>query len=165
MSELVEAWNTVGPEYPDYNLLIIGQSSPSYLDELKSSVKAENIIFTGEMSHENAIKAVSESEVFILPSYTEGFPNAVVEAMALKKPVIASNVGAIPEMLENDCGILIKPRDVEEIVFALRKVLSDEKLRDRISENALNKVNSEYKIQIVYEHYKENWRKVKENRK
>lgn len=163
VSELVEAWNTVGSEYPDYNLLIIGQSSPAYLEELKSNIKADNIIFAGEMPHEKAMEAVMESEVFILPSYTEGFPNAVVEAMALKKPVIASCVGAIPEMLENDCGILINPKSSEEIISALRKLLSDKELRERIATNALNKVDSEYKIETVYKQYKEIWNKVKEN--
>lgn len=163
VSELVEAWNTVGLEYPDYKLLIIGQSSPAYLEELKSNIKADNIVFAGEMSHEKAMEAVMESEAFILPSYTEGFPNAVVEAMALKKPVIASAVGAIPEMLENECGILIEPKKTEEIISALRKLLSDKELRKRISTNALNKVNSEYKIETVYKQYKEIWNNVKED--
>lgn len=162
VSELVGAWNTVGPEYPDYKLLIIGQSSPAYLEELKSNSKADNIVFAGEMSHEKAMEAVMESEAFILPSYTEGFPNAVVEAMALKKPVIASAVGAIPEMLGDDCGILIEPKKTEEIISALRKMLSDKELRERISANALKKVNSEYTIETVYKQYKKIWNNVKE---
>lgn len=163
VSELVEAWNTVGTEYPDYKLLIIGQSSPKYLEELKNSIKADNIAFSGEMSHENAMKSVAESEVFILPSYTEGFPNAVVEAMALKKTVIASAVGAIPEMLGDDCGILIEPKSSEEIASALRKTLPDRELRERISANALSKVNSEYKIETVYKQYQKIWENVRRN--
>ena len=162
VSELVEAWNTVGLEYPDYKLLIIGQSSPAYLEELKSKVTVNNILFTGEMSHEKAMEAVAQSEAFILPSYSEGFPYVVLEAMALKKPVIASTVGAIPVMLANDCGILINPKSSEEIVSALRKVLSDKKLQEHLSTNALSKVNSEYKIETVYKQYKEIWNNVKD---
>lgn len=165
VSELVEAWNTVGQEYPDYKLLVIGQSRSEYLEKLKNKVKTENIIFTGEMPHEKAMETVAESEAFILPSYTEGFPNAVVEAMALKKPVVASTVGAIPEMLEDDCGILIKPKSSEEIIMALRKVLSDKELRERISANALSKVNSEYTIETVYKQYKEIWNSAKDGRR
>lgn len=161
VSELVEAWNTVGSEYPDHNLLIIGQSSPGYLEELKSSVTVNNIYFTGEMPHEKAMETVAQSEVFILPSYSEGFPNAVLEAMALKIPVIATSVGAIPEMFENDCGILIEPKSIEEIILALRKILSDKELQERISANALNKVDSEYTIETVYEEYKEIWNNAK----
>ncbi len=157
VSELVEAWNTVGAEYPEYNLLIIGQSKPEYLEVLKSAVKVDNITFAGEMSHDAAMKAVAESEIFVLPSYTEGFPNAVVEAMALKKPVIATSVGAIPEMLENDSGILINPKSPEEIISALRQLLSDSDLRERISKNALAKVNSEYNIDTVYKSYRKIW--------
>ena len=157
VSELVKAWNTVGAEYSDYNLLIIGQSNTEYYEELKIKAKVPNIIFAGELPHNKAMEAVAESEVFILPSYTEGFPNAVVEAMALKKPVIASAVGAIPEMLEGDCGILIEPRSADDIISALKKTLTDKELRERISSNAAEKVNKQYKIEIVYEKYKEIW--------
>ena len=103
------------------------------------------------------MEAVAESEVFILPSYSEGFPNAVVEAMALKKPVIASAVGAIPEMLEGDCGILIEPRSTDDIISALKKTLTDKELRERIASNAAEKVTKQYKIEIVYKKYREIW--------
>ena len=160
VSELVEAWNTIGTEYPDYELVLIGQFKTEYLDTLKESLKVENIKFTGEMNHDSAMYAVAESEVFILPSYTEGFPNAVVEAMALKKAVIATDVGAIPEMLEGNCGVLIKPHNVEEIISAVRCVLSDSMFRKSIAENALNKVNLEYTIERVYNKYKKIWSSV-----
>ncbi len=162
VEELVQAWNVVGDEYPEYELLVVGQAKPKYLEELKKTVKVKNIEFTGEMSHDKAMETVAESEVFILPSYTEGFPNAVVEAMALKKPVIATDVGAIPEMLEGDSGVLIKSQSVNEIISALRKVLNDEQFRNNISQNALNKVHSEYAIDIVYSRYKEIWNSIKE---
>lgn len=165
LTELVAAWNTVGKEYPDYKLVVIGQSKPEYLETLKASVKVDNIEFMGEIPHDKAMETVAESEIFILPSYTEGFPNAVVEAMALKKAVIATDVGAIPEMLEDDCGVLIKPKNIDEIVIALRKVLSNKGFRIKLSENALNKVNSEYDIKIVYNRYKEIWDNAKELKK
>jgi len=52
---------------------------------------------------------------FILPSYTEGFPNVILEAMALGKPIIATSVGAIPEILSEECGVVMKPRDQRDI--------------------------------------------------
>lgn len=162
VDELVEAWNTVGEKYPDYKLLVIGQAKTEYLEELKSKVKVENIEFTGEMEHGKAMETLSKSEVFVLPSYTEGFPNAVVEAMALKKSVVATSVGAIPEMLEGDCGILIKPKSVEDTVVALDKVLGDTALRDRLAENARSKVYENYELDAVYSRYKEIWNGVKE---
>jgi len=49
----------------------------------------------------------------VLPSHTEAFPFVVLEAMALGKAIVATDVGAIPEMLAWECGILVKPKDVE----------------------------------------------------
>ncbi|MBQ3593113.1 MAG: glycosyltransferase family 4 protein [Clostridia bacterium] len=162
VSELVQAWNTVGEKYPDYNLIVVGQASADYLEKLKSQAKVGNIEFAGEMPHDKALDAVNESEVFILPSYTEGFPNAVLEAMALKKCVVATDVGAIPEILDGECGILIKPRSVTEIETALEKVLNDKELRECTSENAQNKVCMRYELKSVYARYKEIWDSVKE---
>lgn len=157
VSELVEAWNVIGKEYSDYELFIVGQSKQEYFDTLMENVCVKNITFTGEMKHNEAMKIVADSKVFVLPSYTEGFPNAVLEAMALGNAVIATTVGAIPEMLSDDCGVLISPRNSKELENALRDVLSDEnKIRD-MSQNAEKKVREEYSIEKVYEKYQKIW--------
>lgn len=163
MGELIEAWNTVGAVYPDYTLQIIGQSKPEYFDKLKATVSVPNVCFTGEMAHDDAMTAVAESEIFILPSYTEGFPNAVVEAMALKNAVIGTAVGAIPEMLADDCGIVISPKNSEEIISALKTVLDDPHLSARMAQNAYDKAYTQYEIGKVYKRYQEIWSKTKED--
>ena len=162
VGELIEAWNTVGAEYPDYELLVIGQAKPDYYHEMEKSVKVSNICFAGELEHNKAMEAVAQSQVFILPSYSEGFPNAVVEAMALKKAVIGTSVGAIPEMLGDGCGIIIEPKNVEQIVTALRTVLDNPELRDKLAQNAWNKVQTQYKIETVYAKYREIWNQIEE---
>lgn len=161
ITELVEAWNTVGNEFGDYSLKIIGQYEQSYYDKLQSDIKVKNIEFVGEMSHDDALLSLAESEIFVLPSYTEGFPNAVVEAMALGKAVVASDVGAIPQMLSDGCGEVIKSKSADEIVTALRKVISNSEYRETISKNALNRVYERYTIEKVYELYKDIWLRVK----
>ena len=161
VEELIEAWNTIGNEYSDYNLVVIGQAKPEYFTVLKAMVKADNVCFVGEMAHDDAMQTLAESSVFVLPSYTEGFPNSVVEAMALGKAIVASDVGAIPEMLDGECGIVIKPQNQGEVVEALRKIISDEAFRERISENAYEKAYSEYSLERVYKCYKELWGSVK----
>lgn len=157
IDELVKAWNTVGMEYPDYELMIIGQAKPEYLQILKSKVKVGNIKFVGELLHSDAMEVLSKSSVFVLPSYTEGCPYSVIEAMALKNTVVASSVGAIPEMLSDNCGIVIEPRNVDAIVNGLRIALSNREKSRELAENAFDKVTTNYSQEIIYDKYKEIW--------
>ena len=161
VSELVKAWNVIGEEFPDYKLIIVGQAKQEYFEELRCAATVDNIVFTGEMKHNDAVQLLAESKVFILPSYTEGFPNSVLEAMALKNAVVATKVGAIPEMLADECGVLISPRSVDEIVCALKKVLGDEEKISEMASCAFAKVNREYSIEKVYEQYKKIWNGVR----
>lgn len=71
-----------------------------------------------------------EADIYIIPSYHEGFPRTIWEAMANSCPVIATTVGSIPEFLENEKhALLISPKRVDEIVNAVKRVISDSKLR------------------------------------
>ncbi len=160
VEELIEAWNTLGKEFGDYELAIIGPADNRYLERLKSLKRVENIVFKGEMSHNDAMKALSESEIFVLPSYTEGFPNVVIEAMAYKKTIIATNVGAIPEMLCGDCGIVIEKESAKALENALRQVIGDRQAAERMAQNAYKRVKEQYQIANIYDMYNEIWEKV-----
>ena len=87
-------------------------------------------------------------DVYILPSYTEGFPLGVLEAMSCGLPVIATDVGAISDMIGNEGGILIKPKSSKEIVDALEKISSQD-IREKMSIFNINKVKNEYLINVV----------------
>jgi glycosyltransferase involved in cell wall biosynthesis len=64
------------------------------------------------------------ADVFCLPSYSEGCPNVVVEALACGRPVVATKVGGIPELVNETCGMLIPPRNAGELAKALDRALS-----------------------------------------
>lgn len=164
--ELVKAWNEVTVEFPEYKLLIVGQYKQSYYEQILKTVKCESIQFTGEKSHDDAMSIMAQCSLFVLPSYTEGFPTVILEAMALRKAIVATRVGAIPEMLAGNCGIVIEPHDVHSLAYALRKLLSDSKMRDEFANNSSKKVRCKYNISIVLDIYKDVWaeaikRKVK----
>ena len=67
-------------------------------------------------------------DVFVLPSLTEGTPNAIIEAMAHQKPVVATNVGGIPDLVSDDAGILVPPNDVDALTAALGRLANDPQL-------------------------------------
>ncbi|MEM2174859.1 MAG: glycosyltransferase family 4 protein, partial [Candidatus Micrarchaeia archaeon] len=106
----------------------------------------ENVIFTGpQYDVSNLIK---RSDIFILSSLWEGFPLAILEAMALKVPVIATNVGSVDEIIEDKkTGILINPNSPEEIAESIYILLKNKELRERIIENAFRKVSENFTIE------------------
>ena len=159
VEELLAAWEKKYPQYPDWKLRIIGPYANDYYTNITSRFSTKNVIFDGEKKHDEAMQLLSEAEIFILPSYTEGFPNAVVEAMALKKPIIASSVGAIPDMI-NTCGVVIPPQDVNAIEFALDKLISNDKLRYEMGQKARARMESEYTIENVFSKYAKLWLEV-----
>lgn len=158
IEELIAAWSQL--ELTGWQLDIVGPGDQDYRNMLIDNYQPENVIFHGELDHGKAMAALSESDCFVLPSYTEGFPNVVVEAMALGKPIVATRVGAIPEMLDGECGILIKSHSVAELKAALQLVLGDEKLRITMGTRAQKKAQTEYSLEIVFEKYLSIWRQA-----
>jgi glycosyltransferase involved in cell wall biosynthesis len=78
-----------------------------------------------------------QADVFVLPSYSEGFPHAIWEAAANCCPVITTSVGGIPALLENEeQALLIPPKDVDSLVLAVQRLLSNDALRGRLVEQA-----------------------------
>ena len=160
IEELLRAWNWVGLKHPDYELHIVDPMKDEYKTQLFSMIRVKNVVFCGEMEHEKVLKKVSESAAFVLPSYTEGFPNSILEAMAMKTPVIATKVGAIPEMLSGCCGILTEKKSIGELEQALEKLICHPEKGETIAENAYVKACEKYDIVKILSQYKEIWKEV-----
>ncbi len=157
IEELLEAWERIvnKGENDGYKLRLIGPYKEEYLNELKKRFTFESVEVTGELEHTKVLDTVNESKGFVLPSYSEGFPNAVLEAMALKTTVIGSKVGAIPEMLEGDCGLLIEPQNVDSLYAALTCLIKDDSTN--LTENAYKKATSIYSLNMIINNYMEVW--------
>ena len=159
IDELLEAWDILSEEnLPDgTELLLVGPVSEQYQRELGMRYTCEKVKFMGELPHDEALELLSKSRIFIFPSHTEGFPNAVLEAMGLGRAVIATNVGAVGTMLSHACGIVLDKGDPETIAAAIKHVLNDDEKTLLLSQNAMEKVNREYNIDRVVEKYWETW--------
>ena len=79
--------------------------------------------FEGWVSGENKIDLLNKCQVFVLPSYTEGLPISILEALSYGDFIIATNVGGIPEIVNSDNGILFPPADKHALHEALKKIL------------------------------------------
>lgn len=158
MEELFTAWDTLASAYPDWSLQVIGPYDASYIEELKSRHSLERIELTGEQDHDSAMEMVKTCGLFVLPSYTEGFPNVIEEAMALARPIVATAVGAIPDMLADDCGVVIPPRDAESLRAALEGLMNHDEEREKMGQLAYEKAARTYDLPIVFEEYAAVWK-------
>ena len=155
IEELVQAWVELQPA--GWRLLIVGPGNTEYQQRLIQKYHSAHLEFLGEKSHDKAMRLMADADVFVLPSYTEGFPNVVLEAMALGKPIIATREGAIPEMLADGCGVLVNKQNALELRDALLKVLKDSDLRSRLGARARERVLQEYSIETVFSQYMTAW--------
>lgn len=161
--ELVEACVRI----PNVQLRIVGK----YVDQLKRDLEEiakikENgnwLQFIGEVSHEEVVKEFYKADMFVFPSYTEGFPNVLLEAMACGCPIVSSDVGAIPEMLDigtSDCGLCFKPQDVGEVYSSINALIDNVDLKKKISFKAKERVKKLYAIPKVWMQLLTIWSKL-----
>ena len=106
---------------------------------------SSNVIFTGfQKNIDEWLKAI---DIFVLPSLTEGSPMVLLEAMAHGVPCIASDVGGIPQIIEHNVnGMLVPPSKPDELAWAINALNKNSILRDKISNNAKNKIAQDYNI-------------------
>ena len=157
VEELLEAWEAVHKRHADWVLNIVGPYKQEYYHALGVKYSSDGVVFCGEKKHDEAMDLLNKSAIFILPSYTEGFPNSVLEAMALKKPIIATRVGAIPDMLSDGCGVLVQKGCVSDIAEALDALISENSARVVMGEKARKKLEDEYTIEKAIEQYRGYW--------
>lgn len=159
--ELIEACGESGVAC---NLVMVGPVEGEVKDHLSSIAEqyALSIEFLGTLPKEGVIGEMCSASVLVLPSYTEGFPNVVIEAMAAKCPVIATNVGAIPSMLDSDspdpAGIVVESRNSEALKDALEYLFSNPEKADLFVRNAYRKIENDYAFESVLEQYKSAWK-------
>lgn len=108
----------------------------------------KNVHMHGSVEHDDVLKALDDTDVFLFPSYSEGFSMSLLEAMARGVPVIATDVGANRDMLENEGGIIIPTKDSGAIINAI-KHLEDINIRRRMSEWNVHKVRDKYSVMNV----------------
>ncbi|MHA1721833.1 MAG: glycosyltransferase family 4 protein [Candidatus Baldrarchaeia archaeon] len=145
---LMDAFKHVVKEIPDAKLLIAGKGFlKEYLKhKAKANKIAENVKFLGCIFGETLAKFYMTSDVVVCPSiFAEAFGIVILEAMAAGKPVIATNVGGIPEIVDHEVnGLIVEPHDVKELSNAIIRLLSNDKERQRMGKNAKKKVEERY---------------------
>jgi glycosyltransferase involved in cell wall biosynthesis len=149
---LVEAIPKVLREYPNTLFIFIGSgNSLPYRRRLKElRVPEKNFMFLGYLKESSdLVEYYRASSVFVAPTLYENLPIRVLEAMACGVPVVASNVCAIPEVIDNGVnGILIQPGSVGELAEAICRLLGDPSLRRKMGDNARKTVLEKFNWKV-----------------
>jgi glycosyltransferase involved in cell wall biosynthesis len=136
---LITSMKKIHEEIPDARLVLVGENSEEKerLTALSIQLGIQNCVqFIGMVPHEKVKAFMQQSDIFVLPSLSEGFPNVILEAMACGLPVIASRVGGIPDIItDNTNGYLVEVKDTNDMANKILLLLSDDTLRKKISEN------------------------------
>lgn len=115
------------------------------IEHVKQLIKeygiADIVIFEGWVSGDKKIELLNKSDAYILPSYKEGLPISILEAMSYGMPIISTPVGGIPEIVSNgENGYLVEPGNKEDIYKAIISLLNDSDLRNRMGSVSLSRV-------------------------
>lgn len=149
LTELVMATAALVKSGLSVHLNIVGweaNAEKNYEKELSQIAKEQgiidNITFHGKKKLGEELNGMYRSaDIYVIPSYHEGFPRTIWEAMANSLPVIATRVGGIPSYLEEDINaILIQPKDISAITLAVQRLVTDYNLRGEMVQNNLKLV-------------------------
>ena len=147
---LIEAWPHVLRSVPDAYLLIVGEGSRrDFLESWAAAHKvAHRVIFTGRRDDVPAVTAALD--VAVLPSWREAQGLSVLEAMALSRPVVASDVGGIPEMIENGVtGLLVERDNPVALADAIVRLLTDHVFADTMAHAAHDLVHERFCVELM----------------
>jgi glycosyltransferase involved in cell wall biosynthesis len=133
------------------------------LDRLREEARdlGESVIFTGERLDSERVTARYDIATCTSQPNNEGIPNSLIEAMAAGKPVVASAVDDIPELVENGkTGLLFKSDNLDELVAALKRLIDDASLRKQMGKVGRQKIEREFDLKIQADRYAELYRKL-----
>jgi len=159
---LIEAMPTILHHIPEARLVIVGYGPErGRLEGLVGELGLhDKVAFAGEVPNAELVRYYQKAHLLVLPSIvdsrgdTEGLGIVILEAMACGVPVVASNVGGIPDIIEpNWNGFLSKPGNPPDIADKVVELLSDKRLRERLSQNAIETVRGSFSWEAVAEKF------------
>ena len=125
--------------HPDVRFDVVGELSAQMVEE----TPPDNLRFLGLLPHQDAVAVMDTADVFVFPTYSEGFSLALAEAMARGLPCIVTDVGANADMVENKGGIVVPAQDAAALSAAV-DAIRDKDTRRRMSKWNIQKVNEQY---------------------
>ncbi len=159
--DLIRAARIVLESEPDTTFVSLGvEKSPGTLDRLRSEAGdlGDRMRFLGRRP--DAWAFIATADAFVNPSEVEGLPLAVLEAMQLGTPVVATKVGGVPDVINGDSGILVDAGDPVGLAAAIVRILGDPELGLGLADHARHRVDAEFSLERMVRAYEDLYREV-----
>lgn len=145
--DLLEAFKLLKNEIDDVVLDIVGNGAA--MSDVRTYINknflTESINIHGWLFYKEKENIIKDADIFCLPSHREGLPNSLIEAMASGLASVATNVGNIPDLLiNNENGIIVKPKDFVSLKNQLKNLIVDEKMREYLGRNGYKVAKEKY---------------------
>jgi glycosyltransferase involved in cell wall biosynthesis len=146
--DLIHAFARIAPRFPGAELVCAGEGDVEEAKRLAAELGiADRVSCPGWLSREGMRTQLARATIYALPSYAEGVPMALLEAMSWGVPVLTCPVGGIPEVVQSDYnGLLVTPGDVDAIERALTKLLSSSATRVRLGHAARMTITEKFSL-------------------
>ncbi|MDP2911547.1 MAG: glycosyltransferase [Candidatus Omnitrophota bacterium] len=153
--DILKIVSSIEKEVPGVCFYLAGDGDIEKVSRICREKRIEkNVHLSGWLDRPQLTAMLRNADVFLLPSYNEGLPIAILEAMASGLPVISTRVGGIPEAVEDGVnGFLINPGDIEDMKSKIITLLKDRDLRQRMGRISFEKINSTFRLDRVMEKF------------
>lgn len=155
--EFVEAIKLLRQDNLNFKAIVAGNGADflQVKDEINASGLDNYIDLKGWVLDNKKIELLAESDIYVLPTYFDGFPNSLLEAMAAGKACIGTRVGAIPDMIEdNFSGLLIDKQNHIQLYEALKALIADSRKRYNMAVNARERIRRTNTLEKTVDKYK-----------
>jgi glycosyltransferase involved in cell wall biosynthesis len=151
---ILEAVKLLIPEFPDIKIKFAGEGR--LLEIVKKQARETGIekhtFFEGRV--DNVFEFLNDTDIFVLPSLSEGLPNAVLEALYMERPVVATRVGGIPEVITSgENGILVEPGNVQQLTDGIRCFLRNPEKGIKMGKTGRDTVLKRFKMDVMVDNY------------
>ncbi len=144
---LFQALDILLKKHPETCLTLIGDGPDRASLEAQAKPLGDRVKFVGYKSQTEVAQYLNKTDVLVLPSFAEGVPVVLMEAMAARVPVVTTRIAGVPELVEDGVsGVLVAPGDVEGLVGAISGVLSSLPKRKKMGNAGRKKVISQYNV-------------------
>ncbi|MDI1256452.1 MAG: glycosyltransferase family 4 protein [Flavobacterium sp.] len=158
--EIPHYFNIVNEKFPEVNLILVGADMPDKISGSPSTFKMMELLFSltaqqkvafkGSVPYHEIKKYINAATVCIFPSYAEALPVSWLEAMAMEKAIVASDIGWSNEIIDDGKdGFKVNPAHHKDFAERIIRLLEDEPLRHQIEKNARKKISSKFSSKIT----------------
>lgn len=158
-------WEEIVKEHPDNYLCIAGSGNmqkDSKEEECREYVRKHslnNVMFLGEVK--DPLEVLQAADIFLFPSRREGFPNALLEAMAAELPVVANDIGGVADLVtDNVSGLLVRREDTAMLCSRIRRLAGSKELRAKLGREARRSVTESFSIELISSKYESLYREI-----